>query len=207
MNITVFGANGKVGRLVTKLLLERGHTVTAFTRSGKGLPKDKQLTSCTGDIHDEIAVEKAIKGAEVVISTLGSWHTPTKDIVSSGMKNIIPAMHSNNSKRLISLTGAEARSKRDVVGPIHWIAHLFASLGAGKILKDAEDHLMLLEKSNLDWTALRSPIMNELSSKNYSLSNKRPLPWTTIHRAGVARAVVDQVDDSSMLQQSPYLRR
>ena len=32
MHITVFGATGKVGRLVVDQLLARGHTVTAYVR-------------------------------------------------------------------------------------------------------------------------------------------------------------------------------
>lgn len=206
-HITVFGANGRVGRLVVADLLERGHIVTAFVHSAGDMTSTDQLRVVRGDIYDAESVEKAIAGADAVISALGSWGTPGKDILSKGMSHIIPAMQAHGVKRIISLTGAEARTRGDHRGLIHRAAHLAASLLAGKILRDGESHIAQLETSTLNWTVIRSPIMNENGSTRYTLTLKRPYPWQTIHRQAVADAMVQQLNDSHFSNRSPFITR
>ena len=92
MRITIFGANGRVGHLVVEGAMDAGHDVTAFVHHESKFPKNTKLKVVQGDIHDAKDVARAVKGADVVISALGSWGTKRKDIVSSGMANIIPAM-------------------------------------------------------------------------------------------------------------------
>jgi putative NADH-flavin reductase len=88
MNITVFGAGGRVGCLVVGELLARHHTVTAVVQSVPRVKLDS-VTYVIGDVRNATDVERALQGSEAVISTLGSWGTPTKDILSSGMKVIV----------------------------------------------------------------------------------------------------------------------
>lgn len=205
--IVVFGANGRVGRLVVGLLLEKGYAVTAFVHRDDGSFDTNQVSIVQGDVYDVNSVEKAIAEADAAISTLGSWGTPKKDIVSSGMKAIIPLMQKYHMKRIISLTGADARASGDELSLIHRATYLAASLGAGKILKDGEDHIALLEESSLDWTVIRSPVMTETGSTTYVLNTSRCLPWQTIHRHAVAQAIVDQLDDMSYIGKSPFINR
>jgi putative NADH-flavin reductase len=206
-HITVYGANGQVGRLVVKGLLERGHTVTAFVHKNNGLIQTDQLRIIEGDIHDAAAVEAALEATDAVISTLGSWHTPSKDILASGMQHIIPAMQSRGIKRIISLTGAESRAAGDKLSIIHRFAHIGIAIIARKILRDGEVHIKQLESSELDWTVIRSPIMNERGGSHYHLSDRRPLPWQTIHRQAVADALVQQLNDRHFTQKAPFINR
>lgn len=205
--VTVFGANGKVGSLVVQALLDRGHHVTAFVHRRNDLTENAQLSIVEGDIHDATAVERALVEADAVICALGSWHTPTKDILRSGMTTIIPAMQVHGIKRIITLTGAEARAEGDVISLVHRFAHFGAAIVAGKILVDSEVHLKQLQKSDLQWTAVRSPIMNEKGSSHYSLSDKRPYPWQTVNRHAVADALVQQLNDSHYFQKAPFITR
>lgn len=205
--VTVFGANGKVGSLVVQGLLERGHEVVAFVHHNNGLMESAQLKIVEGDIHDVAAVELAIGRADAVISALGSWHTPTKDILRSGMTSIIPAMQRRGIKRIITLTGAESRADGDGLSFVHRLAHLGAAVIAGKILLDGEVHIKQLQKSDLDWTVVRSPIMNGTGSSHYSLSENRPYPWTTVNRQAVADALIQQLNDSHYFQKAPFITR
>ena len=206
-HIVVFGANGKVGSLVVAGLLERGHKVTAFVHRQGSLQNTASLKVVEGDIHDAAHVDTAMEGAEVVISALGSWHTPTKDILKSGMEAIVPAMQKRGITRIISLTGAEARAADDKLGLIHRVAHLAANLLAHKILVDGEQHIQILEQSGLDWTVVRSPIMNDQGATEYNLSLRRPYPWVTINRAAVATAMIQQVNDRHYSGRAPFITR
>lgn len=206
-HVTVYGANGKVGSLVVQALLERGHSVTAFVHRSNGLVASAKLRIVEGDIHDAAAVDSALEGSDAVISALGSWGTSMKDILSSGMSGIIPAMQRRGIKRIISVTGAEARAHGDTLSLLHRLAHLGANLIARKILVDGEAHIRQLEASDLDWTVIRSPVMNGKGSSRYHLTTKRPFPWQTINRQAVADAMVQQLNDSHYAKSAPFITR
>lgn len=207
MKIVVFGANGKVGRVVVEKLLERGHSVSAFVHGEHDFVKNAQLKIVKGDIYDPKDAGKAIAGNEIVISTLGSWGTPKKDILSVGMSHIIDSAKANVIKRVISLTGADARMYGDKKDVVHRVMYGFISLAADKILRDGESHIEQLRTSGLDWVVIRSPVMNETGDQNYQLSDTRPKPWQTIHRHAVAESIVSQIDDYSWSQKSPFITR
>ena len=208
MKISVFGANGKVGRLIVDLALEQGYQVVAFVHSQSTGVKNANLKEIQGDIYDFAAVRAALKDVDLVISSLGSWHTPKKDILSEAMKNIIPAMEKQKIKKIISLTGADARLDGDELSPLHKLSHIGIKLSNGKILKDSEVHMELLQRSSLDWTVVRAPIMNNLGNANkFDLTNTRPLPWQTINRQSVAQAIINLVEENKYNKSAPFIIR
>ena len=72
MRITVFGATGRTGRHIVDQALARGYEVTAFARSpGRLGAEHKHLEIVQGDIREAEKVDRAIEGAEAVISALG----------------------------------------------------------------------------------------------------------------------------------------
>jgi putative NADH-flavin reductase len=206
MQVTVFGANGKVGSLVVAELLKRDYSVAAFAHNDHKLARHPKLKIIQGDIYNFEDVRSAITGSEAVISALGSWGTPEKDILSQGMKNIIPAMDEAGIKRIISLTGAGA-CDNETPGLVQKISRNLIKLAAHKILEDGEQHIALLRKSQLDWTVIRSPVMNEKADRKYLLSLDFPAPWATIRRQTVVEAMVNQLNDTTWNKKSPFIRR
>lgn len=206
MQITIFGATGKVGRLVVAEALRRGHQVTAFTHRRSQEPANG-LTICRGDIYDQASIAQALIGSDAVISTLGSWHTPQKDVLASAMRSIIPAMESRGITRIVTLTGDRANVPGDVPSLLDRLSHKLLSLLAPKVLDDGEEHIMLLSASRLDWTVLRSGIMRGSGSAAYRLT-ARPTSLL-IPRVAVVRALVDLVEDysgqSGWYQAAPFI--
>lgn len=205
MNITVFGANGNIGRRVVSLLLNEDHHVTAFVYGSLNLKEHERLTIINGDVKNSEDVAKALTDADAVISTLGSWGTESKDILSSGMKVIIPAMEKAHIKRIISLTGSGVLLRSDTVAWYDRLNPALLNLIAPKILTDGEKHIQELSKSNLDWIVVRSPVMKDSERDTYTLSSTPPLPWKRMSRNGVARAIVDLVTNDQYLKQSPFI--
>lgn len=213
MHILVFGASGKVGTLLVEQALQHGHQVTAFIHSSSTFEKRfarKGVRIIRGDIHDRPAVEQALQSAafDAVVSVLGSWHTPQKDIVSAAMRTLVPAMQANNTapSRLVSLTGAGAYAPTDRPSALYRLGHTIFGLAAGKIIRDAEEHIRILAASTLDWTVLRSPVMTSGHLAHYTLSLKAPLLWQTIPRKAVVKAIIDQLEGPGYSQQAPYIR-
>lgn len=206
VRVTIFGASGRIGRLVVQEALRRGYDVVAFVHSDAGFKPSKRLQVVQGDIHDETAVAAALAGSSVVVSALGSWGTPSKDIVSSGMRSIIPAMETQDIKRIVTLTGAESRASGDRLSIIHKVMRTLLRTAAGRVLADGEEHIRLLEASRLDWTVIRSPIMTPREVRGrYELGRKRPAPWALVSRHAVALSLIDQVEDTEWYKKAPFI--
>lgn len=205
-NILILGAGGRVGRMLVERALADGHHVIAFVHYDKSpFLENKRLRIVHGDVYRKEDIEQALNGVDVVISALGSWGTARKDVLSSAMQNIIPLMHKMGVRRIVSLTGAEARANGDKLTWTHNIAHFVFSIVAGKVLQDGEKHIKLLEKSDLDWVVVRSPIMTGGKSNVYKLTNKRPMPWEKVDRSAVVEAILLEAISANISQRSPYI--
>ena len=205
--VTVFGANGRVGRLVVAELVNRGYTVVAFVHNRSHFIETPRLRVISGDIYNAQDVEKALDGSSAVISALGSWGTPMKNILTVGMKHIIPAMKARDLSTIISLTGADARASGDMLEVVHRVSYPFLTAFIGKILADGERHITLLEKSDLDWTVIRSPIMLKRTPNHdrYTLDVRRPFPWQTVPYRLVALAMVNSLQDRTWSKEAPFI--
>lgn len=204
--ITVFGASGKVGRLVVEELLSKNYSVVAFIHSNNQFPNHKNFKVVKGSIYDSISVEKAIKSSDGIISALGSWGTPKKDILREGFKNIIPAAEKAGIKKVVSLTGHGATAPNDKFDLLHEISRFMLVILANRILKDGEEHIIQLNNSKLNWTVLRSSLMvNFGSTTKYNLTMKRPLPLAIINRTVVAKALVSLLDDKQYNRKAPFI--
>lgn len=205
MRIIVFGAGGKVGRLVVGELLRRGHQVTAFVHSKSPFSPDTNLEIVKGDIYVPAQIAEAMTGQEMVISCLGSWRTPGKDVLTVGMNNIVSIMKQAGIQRIVSLTGHVAIVAGEPVSGLDRLAHRAMELAADKILHDGENHIRILQASGLAWTVLRSPIMTKQPASAYQLQSRRPLPWSTISRLSVVQAIADQCGNSQLVGQAPFV--
>ena len=206
MQVTVFGANGKVGSRVVKTLLSKDYQVVAFVHKAHNMPINPNLTIVQGDIHNPKDVASALTGSEAVVSALGSWGTPSKDILTEGMKAIVPAMKTLGISRIVSLTGADAWDPTDKPSLPRRLNHFVLGLIASRVLRDGEQHIELLRASDLDWTVIRSPVMGSTNSKSYELGNTSPKPWQIIPRDAVAAAMVDSVEQGLFIGESPYIK-
>ena len=205
MQVTILGAGGHVGRLVTCISLERGYKVVAMVHSHNPFDAQEGLTVVEGDIYQATDIDRAISGSRAVISTLGSWHTTDKNILESAIKLLIPAMTSQNISRLISVTGNAAFYDPDRPRWFNRLEHFLLGNLAPKILKDGEAHLALLAASDLDWTSLRSPVMTQKGSTEYSLRSDLGHGIRKIPMVAVATAMVDQIDNQAWLRRAPVI--
>lgn len=208
MRITVFGASGKVGSLVVEEALRRGHTVVAFVHNRDLFVPNNKLIVQKGDVYNATDVAKAVQGSDAVVSCLGSWGTPKKNVLSAAMRAIIPAMRTQKITRIVTLTGsgAIAPGVQPSAG-YKLMMQIVQPFPAGLVFHDGEEHMRLLAASGLTWTTLRSPIMNNMGSAAYKLDARAALPLATIKRQAVANALLDQLDSDEFLVSAPIIHR
>jgi nucleoside-diphosphate-sugar epimerase len=160
MHLTVFGANGPTGRLLTRLALDAGHDVVAFTRRPTELPVDgERLVVAGGDVHDAAAVAAAIDGSDAVISTLGVPFTKQPVIVySDGITNIIGGMRASGVKRLVAVTSSVMAPHPEPLGGIVFerVLQPYVVGRLGRTLYDDMRRMeVIIAASDLAWTIVR----------------------------------------------------
>ncbi|MES9729517.1 NAD(P)-dependent oxidoreductase [Bacillus safensis] len=160
MNITIFGATGAIGQLLTQFALENGDFVTVYVRNPEKIKqKHSNLRIVTGELTNTSAIETAVSEADVVISTLG----PGIDLsrkrkgtpIADGHNRIVKAMKKFTKKRLITLATPALQSEDDkkslsTILP-RILPKLFMPNGYAEMKKIGE----LIKQSNLDWTVVR----------------------------------------------------
>jgi hypothetical protein len=66
--------------------------------------------------------------------------------------------------------------------------------------------MQLLKQSSLNWTVLKSPIMNSRGNSNgFNITNSCPMPWATVNRGSVAKAMIELINDNDYIKQSPFV--
>ncbi|MET8426765.1 NAD(P)H-binding protein [Nocardia sp. NPDC004860] len=160
MRITVFGANGRTGRLLTAQALDAGHHVAAVTRQPESFPLHHDRLEVVGaDVLDPAAVDAAVAQRDAVLSTLGV--TAGKEPISTyshGAANIVAAMQRHGVRRLavVSSTGVDPHPYSDAGILFNRVLLPYVTRVLGKTLYDDMRRMeTLVQASNLDWTIIR----------------------------------------------------
>ena len=104
MKLTILGATGSVGRELVDQALSAGHTVTVLVRNPEKLETSvSRVTVVQGDVTNADAVQRAIVGADAVLSALGHSKSSPDDVLATASANAIAAMRPAGIKRLVVL--------------------------------------------------------------------------------------------------------
>ncbi|MFP2926481.1 NAD(P)-dependent oxidoreductase [Pyxidicoccus sp. 3LG] len=166
MRVLVIGATGGSGRAAVEELLSAGHEVTAFARRPDALAvTSERLKVVQGDAMKPEDVERAVRGQEAVIVTLGitenallvrmrgSARTPL-DVRSAGTRNVISAMKQHGVRKLVVQTTYGVGETRGRL-PLSW--KLIFSLLLKPQIADTEQQERAVRESGLDWV-LAQPV-------------------------------------------------
>ncbi|MDZ5607715.1 NAD(P)H-binding protein [Bacillus pseudomycoides] len=149
MKICIFGATGRVGAQLMKLALQDSHDVTVLVRDqNKLVVKHNNLYIVEGDVLQENDVKKALKGAEIVLSALGTDGNRT---LSNSIPSIIKHMDEEGVKRIITIGTAGILQARTNLN----IYRFQSEESKRRTTTAAEDHLaayVALKNSGLCWT-------------------------------------------------------
>jgi putative NADH-flavin reductase len=207
MKLTIFGASGRTGIPLVRRALTAGHEVTALVRDPAKLPiKDDRLTVIQGDVTDPAAVERAIAGADAVISVLGPGPNTPKDIQTRAAHTIIAAMHKHGVRRLVSLTGAGVPAPQDRPKLVNRLFSLALALFAADALRDGEGLAAALRDSGLDWTLVRVPrLTDDPGTGNVRVGWVGVNTGTKIAREDVADWMLRVATNGSYVGQMPMI--
>jgi putative NADH-flavin reductase len=211
MNITIFGASGTIGKIVTSIALEKGDNVTAYVRRENSMGNlHGNLTTVVGSLSDQDLIEKAISNADVVISTLGPPLDMSRKIagspVANGHEMIMRSMEKLKKKRFITLGTPSIHSvddKRQLWTILPGIIAKLLFPGGYQEMKKIEG---LIKASPLDWTVVRIIDPNGKHTGNgYSFSFGDKPVKRGVSRENVGAFIYNVASDRSFIHKMPIV--
>ncbi|WP_379967707.1 NAD(P)-dependent oxidoreductase [Ectobacillus sp. sgz5001026] len=110
MHIALYGATGRVGSELLRLLLADGHSVTALVRDKTACILHDHMSIIEGDVLHQRDVFRSMKGCDVVLSAL---NTEGGSTLSTSMPYIVESMKREGITRIVTIGTAgilQARS-------------------------------------------------------------------------------------------------
>lgn len=198
MKILVFGATGKTGILVTQLLLENNHTVSAYVRNPNKLNlRLPNLQIIEGSIEDTKKMTETMMGHDAVISCIGSPSLRTAPGQHDFGKHISSAMKACSIKRIIYM--ASAGVHREIKG----IPGIIAQLVLKNVLIDHTAAIAYFMTKDFDYTILRPmQLTNGPLTQRYKVSYHGVPGYKWISRFDVAYCIVDTVQHNKYINES-----
>lgn len=201
IDLTVFGANGPTGRQVVRKALAAGHRVTAVTRKHHGYPPGSPyLDVVTADVTDRDGVERALSGAQAVISTFGvpySRHEIT--VYSQGATNITRTMTTLGVRRLVCVSSSTVAPQEAPGETLCWrkvLNPLLRNVIGRTLYDDMQRMEEIVQTSSLDWTIVRPAGLFDADepTSDYEIATHR-LTGRTTSRADLAQTLVREATD------------
>jgi len=203
--LAVLGATGATGRHVVEVALGRGHEVTALVRRPGSFSTAERLSEVVWtDLLDEATLASALTGADAVISTLGGAAKGPTSVCADGIRSAVTAMDQAGVSRLVvvSAHGVAESHDRSLYSLAVWA-------GVANRMRDKEAMESLITASNLDWTIVRPPALNDTpATGRYQVATDLPIHvWTSIGRADLAGFLVREVEESQFVGAFPRIAR
>ncbi|MGH3643282.1 MAG: NAD(P)-dependent oxidoreductase [Mycobacterium sp.] len=210
MKVTVFGATGKIGRLVVADLLAGGHEVTAYVRNpAKVGSADPRLSTVAGELSDAVRVRQSVRGADAVISALGpSMNRSTRGTpVSDGTEKIVAAMEAENVSRFVGLATPSVPDERDRPTLKAKVLPVLAGLLFPNALQEIVGMTAAVTQSGLNWTIARITSPNNTKPKGTVRAGflGRDEVGSAMSRADIAAFLVAQLTDETFSRAAPAI--
>lgn len=207
MKITVFGAHGATGQVLVNQALGAGHDVIAVTRRPDEFPiTHARLVVATADVFDADGVEKAVDGAEVVLSALGVPFTRKPIAVySEGTRNIASAMSHHGVKRIVVVSSSATEPHHHADGGflLNRVLQPLVTATIGKTTyQDVRRMEALLRESDLEWTVMRpSGLFDAPKASDYELHEDHA-PGIFTSRADLAASMLEQATSTRYVRKA-----
>jgi putative NADH-flavin reductase len=157
MRIVLFGATGNVGQRVVQEARRRGHEVVGVVRDPQAVqPPAAGVTLVRGDATDGASVEKAVRGADAVVSAISPRPSPrgrAAPSLAAAVRALIAGLRKTGVKRLLVVGGAGSLE----VSPGQALVDLptFPAAYRDEALAQREAlQVLRAEASDLEWTYL-----------------------------------------------------
>jgi uncharacterized protein YbjT (DUF2867 family) len=160
-----------------------------------------------GELSDSVLIERAVSGADAVISVLGPRGGSKDKPLMRGMQNIVSAVDKLAVRRLIVSSTLSAKDQNDMPelrarALVFLVKHTMHA-AYEEIVGVAET----VRASDIDWTIVRLTMLNNKPKSGMVRAGYlgRSEVGTWISRADVADFMLKQVQDTRYLREAPAI--
>jgi putative NADH-flavin reductase len=215
MNVSIFGASGATGTLLTQHCVAVGYNVTTLLRTPEKFSLRERVHIIRGSPFDLSLVRQTIEGADVVLSALGANSLKKEDVLERAVPQIVTAMQQTASqpkpvRRIIVLGSAGALPTSLDKQPAwrRWIVqnivyNTFLKWPVASQISQWND----LSHSDLDWTMVMPPMLiNGPARSSYRIDGDAlPRNGSRISREDVANFMMAQIDSPQWIKKGVYI--
>ena len=209
IKIAVIGGTGKSGKYLVRELLKQGFRLKLLLRASS--TRDSTLNHplieiIEGNANDYQAIRSLVEGCQAIISTLGlGIPASEKTIFSQSTTHIIRAMNECNIRRYVVITGLNVDTFFDKKSPKSKFATNWMYENYPISTKDKQTEYEILATSNLDWTLVRLPIIEQTDARNAIKTSLEDCEGDKISATDLAHFLIEQLTDKTFIQQAPFL--
>lgn len=201
--VTVFGANGPTGQLLTEQLLDAGYKVVAVTRHPDSFPLTAPgLTVVRADATEPADVALAVRNSDAMASVLGTKYSREPiTLYSNAGRAIVTAMQENGIHRLVVTSSMATIAWRDP--NMSWferflVERVLRRIGA-TLYEDMQRMEDLVSASDLDWTIMRPLGLASMDPPTEYAIARDHISGRQTARADLAAAIAEQLDRTDYL--------
>lgn len=205
MKVLVIGATGGTGRHAVRMLLARGHDVTAWARRPSAVVvhgHSDRLHVAAGEARDAASLDRAMAGQDAVLVAFGPRSLRKDDVQEVLMRNVIAAMKNHGVRRLVNLSAWGSNNDKAVISS-RFFHYFFRPVFLRHIWADKERAEALLFASGLDFVNVQPGRLLDEPARGgvkASIDGRGLKPRMT--REDLAAFMVDQLESEEWLGKS-----
>lgn len=207
LKILVYGATGKIGVHVVDEALERGHFVTAVSRSPSRITRQhERLQAVKGDVLDKDSIRQLATGQDVVIvsvrGVVGDPKSSAKAVQYLAVESLVAVLKEvSNAPRIIHVGGAGTLEVAPGVLYADRLPKIFMPRSLEiEIAGQIKTLQYLRSVDDVDWTIVTPPrnFTNRKRTGKYRIGGDRLMKEkngrSRISRADFAVALIDEAE-------------
>jgi len=210
MKISIFGASGATGLLLTGRCLAAGHEVSVLLRAPNTFPFRDRVRVVEGSVFDPGAIRRTVEGADVVFSTLGARSWKKEEVLERAMPLIVTIMRTVRVSRLIALGSAGAIDDSLKKQPFYrrWIVQkiVYKTFLKWPVASQVAQW-KTLAASGLDFTMVMPPMLTNGPARGKYRVDGQALPrnGSRMSRADVADFMMQQIDNPEWVGKGVFI--
>jgi len=207
IKIAIIGGTGKSGKYLVNQLINQGFQLKILLRNPNNFQlKSSLIEVIKGEVTNYNSIHSLIEDCQAVISTLGLGIPASEPtIFSQSTTNVIKAMNECNVHRYIVTTGLnvdtpfDKKSSKTSFGT-DWMKKTFPISTTDKQLE-----YDILVNSNIDWTLVRLPLIEQTDERNKVSVDLEDCPGDKISATDLAFFLIEQLSSKAFIKKSPFL--
>ena len=208
--ITILGAENLVGKILLQKAINKGIKVKVLVQNKEELKDFTQsIEVIEGSYFDKHKLQKALKNSQIILSTIdfdlhNNLTFEDEDKYINSIIFIIQQMKSNKQSRWISISSAGVKKEGENLSLARKILRVKLMTISKSIINVRERELHLLEKSNLDYTIVRCPIIKEKVEGTF-IANDHNFAGNTVDTNQLSNFMFNEITTRNWLKSAPVV--